>query len=130
MTDKIRIQISRKFFNYLFSGSAYNSEDCTFRQIVTNREMMNKNIDNLSKINNEVYDRYKASVDSGAFRPAYSMEKVYGDKYSTDDMKEIVIPMQGHESDLYTVSLRTNCYFVPKLKFVVSFNVKVIIFVS
>ena len=32
----------------------------------------------------------------------------------TDDMKEIVIPMQGHESDLYTVSLRTNCYFIPK----------------
>ena len=91
----------RKFFNYLFSGSAYNSEDCTFRQIVTNREMMNKNIDNLSKINNEVYDRYKASVDSGAFRPAYSMEKVYGDKYSTDDMKEIFLNSMSTISTYY-----------------------------
>ena len=91
----------RKFINYLFSGSAFSSEECAFRQIVTNREIMNKNIDNLSKINNEVYNRYKSSVDAGSFRPAFSMEMVYGDKFTNDDMKEIFLNSMSTISTYY-----------------------------
>ena len=78
----------RKFFNYLFSGSAYDSDECAFRQIVTNREMMKKNTEVLAGYSNADYDHYRANVDSGVFRPAFSVERVYGDKHATEEMRE------------------------------------------
>ena len=78
----------KKFLNYLFSGSHLAAGDYTFRQIVTNREIMNQNIENLTIVNNDAYDRYLASVQSGVFRPVVGLDKATGDKHSTDDMRE------------------------------------------
>ena len=78
----------RKFLNFLFSGAAVNSGKCEFRQIVTNREIMRKNVESLNGINNKAYDRYMASIKSGAIIPSAGMDKVTGDKAATEDMAE------------------------------------------
>lgn len=78
----------KKFLNYLFSGSAYNSSECDFLQIVTNKEIMNKNIEALTKINNIKYEKFENSVKSGAMRPAAGYDKAFGDKVATDSMRE------------------------------------------
>ena len=79
----------RKFINYLFSGTAFASAECNFMQIVTNKEIMDKNIQCLSDHNNDIYAAYEANVKSGVFRPATGYDKVFGDKYSTDGMIRI-----------------------------------------
>ena len=91
----------KKFINYLFSGSHLHTDDYTFRQIVTNKEIMSKDIENLTVANNEAYDRYLGSVQSGAFRPAPGLDKVTGDKHSTDDMRESFIESLGTISIYY-----------------------------
>lgn len=88
----------RKFINYLFSGSAYSSGDCGFRNIVTNKEIMTNNIDSLTQMNNEKYAQYRASVESGTFIPATGVEMAYADKYATDVMSE------SFQNSLSTVS--------------------------
>lgn len=77
----------KKFLNYLFSGAAFDSTECEFRQIVTNKEIMSKNIETLTVINNDTFARYRNSVESGAFIPAPGIDKLYGDKNATDDMR-------------------------------------------
>ena len=81
----------KKFINYLFAGTAFASGDCDFRHIVTNREIMNKNIETLAERNNEVYKWFEAQVENGVFIPAAGLDKAYGDKYATDDMAEIFL---------------------------------------
>ena len=81
----------RKFINYLFAGTAFNSGECNFRHIVTNKEIMDKNIGTLSKHNNDAYAWYEKEVESGAFIPAAGLDKATGDKYATDDMREIFL---------------------------------------
>ena len=78
----------KKFLNYLFSGVAFDSGKCDFRQIVTNKWIMNINIDSLTKLNNEAYDKYKADIASGSIIPAPGLDKVTGDKSATDEMRE------------------------------------------
>ena len=78
----------KKFLNYLFSGAAFDSTECEFRQIVTNKEIMSKNIETLTVINNDTFARYRNSVESGAFIPAPGIDKLYGDKNATDDMRD------------------------------------------
>ena len=78
----------KKFINYLFAGSAFKSADCSFRNIVTNREIMARNIESLSQLNNEKYAQYRESVENGVFIPAPGVETAYADKYATDDMRE------------------------------------------
>ncbi|MBP5654243.1 MAG: extracellular solute-binding protein [Clostridiales bacterium] len=76
----------RKFINYLFSGAAFSSDDCEFRQIVTNKEIMSKNIATLARVNNDAYKRYRASISSGAIIVPVYVERANGDKEATDDM--------------------------------------------
>ena len=78
----------KKFLNYLFSGSAYASKDCNFRKIVTNREIMVKNIETLSRLNNESYTHYRDLIDKHVFIPAPGIEKQNGNKFATDEMQE------------------------------------------
>ncbi|MBO4578961.1 MAG: extracellular solute-binding protein [Clostridiales bacterium] len=76
----------KKFLNYMFSGSAYDSSECEFRFTVTNKEIMDRNIEFLTKKNNAEYAKFRASVSSGSFIPAPGYEKAFGDKNATDDM--------------------------------------------
>lgn len=81
----------RKFLNFFFSGSAYKSEMPEFRLIVTNKEIMNKNTEAITKRNNAGYKEYMAKVESGATIPAAGLEKATGDKNATDGMREIFL---------------------------------------
>ncbi len=78
----------RKFINYLFSGAAFKSDDCELWQIVTNKEIMDKVIDTLTKENNDDYDYFLKSVQSGAIIPSSTALIAYGDKEATENMKE------------------------------------------
>lgn len=78
----------RKFLNYLFSGKAFSSGECDFLNIVTNKEIMNKNIECLSKHNNDAYDSFLAAEKSGAIMVPVNVKMANGEKYSTDDMRE------------------------------------------
>ena len=78
----------RKFLNYLFSGAAFSSDPCEFRQIVTNKEIMNKNIETFTGLNNKAYDKLVTAKASGAIAMTGGAEKAYGDKMATDDMRE------------------------------------------
>ena len=78
----------KKFLNYMFSGAAYNSDECEFRFIVTNKEIMDRNIESLTKHNNDTYADFMESITSGHFIPAAGYEKAFGDKEATDDMRD------------------------------------------
>ena len=78
----------RKFLNYLFSGAQLKSDEYDFRQIVTNKDVMNKNIEVLTSFNNELYEQYMTNVQSGVLIPAPGVDKVYGDKRASDEMRE------------------------------------------
>ena len=78
----------KKFLNYMFSGAAYNSDDCKFRFIVTNKEIMDRNIEILTRNNNDEYSKYLEGIKSGKFIPAPGLDKAYGQKEATDDMSE------------------------------------------
>ena len=78
----------RKFLNYLFSGDFLKSGEFAFRQIVTNKEIMNKNVETLTGINNEGYERYRDKIQNGIIIPAPGLDKVYGDKAASDEMVE------------------------------------------
>ena len=78
----------RKFINYLFSGKAYDSTECEFRHIVTNKEIMEKNIRVLTKCNNDSYAIFDNSVKTRAIIPAPGLDMVTGDKYATDEMAQ------------------------------------------
>ena len=78
----------RKFINYLFSGTAYDSTDCEFWQTVTNKEIMRKNVGTLCLINNRAEDLLLAAKASGAVMQTEGSEKSSGYKYATDDMCE------------------------------------------
>ena len=78
----------KKFLNYMFSGAAYNSDDCKFRFIVTNKEIMDRNIEFLTRNNNDEYSKYLEGVKSGKFIPSPGLDKAYGQKGATDDMSE------------------------------------------
>ena len=78
----------KKFINYLFAGTAFNTGDCSFRHIVTNKEIMDKNIDTLARLHNEAFNDYQAKVKNGTFMPAAGLDKAYGYKEATADMRE------------------------------------------
>ena len=78
----------RKFINYLFSGAAFSNDKCEFRQIVTNKEIMAKNIDALTIRNNDAYEHLVQAKMSGAIMQTGIAEKIFGDKMATDDMRE------------------------------------------
>ena len=78
----------KKFINFLFAGSAFLSDDCEFWQIVTNKEIMSKNVETLLLRNNEYEDLLIKSKESGAVRDTAGTEKAEGYKYATEDMRE------------------------------------------
>ena len=92
----------RKFLNYLFSGAAFSSDPCEFRQIVTNKEIMNRNIETFTGLNNKAYEKLVAAKASGAVAMTGGAEKAYGDKMATDDMRE---------SFLDSMSTISTCYY-------------------
>ena len=91
----------KKFINFLFSGTAFDNDDCSFINIVTNRDVMDRNIKTLEKLNNDGYKRFRASVESGALIPAPGLESAYGAKYSTDAMRESFLTSMSTISKYY-----------------------------
>lgn len=96
----------KKFLNYLFSGYAYDSSECNFLQIVTNKEIMDKNITALTGINNAKYAKYAADVKSGAIIPAPGYDKAYGDKEATDEMRNSFVNSLSTISTYYYTDRR------------------------
>jgi hypothetical protein len=78
----------KKFINYLFAGTAFSSSECEFREIVTNKEIMDRNIEAISKLNNDAYAKYEDAVKNKTIIPAAGYDNVTGDKYATDDMAQ------------------------------------------
>lgn len=91
----------KKFINFLFSGSAFGPDDCGFLSIVTNKEIMDRNIELLAKYNNDDFKLYRASVESGATIPAPGVEMAYGVKYSTDEMQKSFLNSMSTISKYY-----------------------------
>ena len=91
----------RRFLNFLFSGSAYKSEAPEFRLIVTNKDVMSKNTEAIAKRNNDGYKVYMGKVESGATIPAVGLDKATGDKYATDNMREIFLKSLSDLSTYY-----------------------------
>lgn len=77
----------RKFMNYLFSGIAFASSECEFKQIVTNKDVMNRNLQTLSNINNKAFSDYLESKASKAIIVPLEIDAAYGDKEATEDMR-------------------------------------------
>ena len=78
----------KKFINYLFSGAAFDSAECDFWQIVTNKEIMDRNIEDLTVINNDLYEIFVQNKQSGVYMQTYAAEKASGTKFATDEMRE------------------------------------------
>ena len=74
----------KKFINYLFSGVVFESGDCEFWQIVTNKEIMTKNVETLAEKNNLAYDKYTASLGSGMQNVPLDIDLAFGGKTATD----------------------------------------------
>lgn len=81
----------RKFLNYLFSGAAFESAECEFKNIVTNKDIMNRNIDIVTEKNNRTYDRYLEDKKNGILTTPPEIELAYGDKSATAEMKELFL---------------------------------------
>ena len=78
----------RKFINYLFAGTAFESDECEFWQIVTNKEIMEKNMATLTKNSNKAYEHLLYQKNAGLIMQTGAAEKAYGDKMATDEMCE------------------------------------------
>ena len=91
----------RKFINFLFSGTAFSSDDCEFWNIVTNREIMEKNIATLSKNNNKLYEKFQEEKKLGLIMQTSDAEKAYGDKDATDEMHESFIKSMSTIASYY-----------------------------
>ena len=74
----------KKFINYLFSGVAFESGDCEFWQIVTNKEIMTKNVETLAENNNVAFDKYMAAENSGVQKTPPDIQLAFGGKTATD----------------------------------------------
>ena len=78
----------RKFINYLFAGTAFESDECEFWQIVTNKEIMEKNMATLTKNSNKAYEHLSYQKNAGLIMQTGAAEKANGDKMATDEMCE------------------------------------------
>ena len=77
---------AKKFINFLFSGAGYTDSSREFQNIVTNKEVMSRNISIITGKNNESYD-------ADALMSEYMMglgddSHVYGYKRATMDMED------------------------------------------
>lgn len=91
----------KKFINYLFAGTAFDSSECEFRCIVTNKDIMDKNIESISFHNNELYDDFMGSVENGVYKLAVGAMMAYGDKSATDSMHDCFINSMSSISTYY-----------------------------
>ncbi|MBR6988144.1 MAG: extracellular solute-binding protein [Clostridiales bacterium] len=91
----------KKFINYLFSGVAFESVECDFWEIVTNKEIMVRNIDDLTIHNNDAYEALVLAKRSGAIMQTGGAEKAFGDKTATDEMRESFLNSMSTISTYY-----------------------------
>ncbi len=74
----------KKFINFLFGGAGYGDSGAEFQDIVTNKDVMAKNISVITEINNIEQDRAKDLFKNMAGSETY--QKIYGYKYASEDM--------------------------------------------
>ena len=91
----------RKFINYLYSGAAFSNDECEFWEIVTNKEIMAKNIDALTIRNNDAFEALEEAKRSGAVMQTGGAEKAFGDKMATDEMRESFLNSMATISTYY-----------------------------
>lgn len=83
-TSSDRKEGCKKFINFLFGGAGFGESGAEFQGIVTNKDVMAKNIAVITEINNIEQDRAK---DMAKHMPGSdSYQKIYGYKYATEDM--------------------------------------------
>ena len=76
----------KKFINFLFSGAGYGGTSREFLNLVTNKEIMARNLAMITEKNNAAYE---ADVEMMQYMNFLSDEsKVYGYKTATKDMEE------------------------------------------
>ena len=91
----------KKFLNYLFSGAAFNSVKPEFRLIVTNREIMERDIEAVSEYNNTGFAKYSSEVENGVTIPTVGVEKATGDKMATDGMRDLFLKSLSNLTTYY-----------------------------
>lgn len=91
----------RKFINYLFSGVAFSNDACEFWDIVTNKEVMARNVDALTIRNNVAFEELEMKKQVGAIMQTGGAEKAYGDKLATDEMRESFLNSMATISTYY-----------------------------
>ena len=91
----------KKFLNYLFSGAAYTSAKPEFRLIVTNREIMEKDVEAVTKYNNMGFEKFSAEVESGVTIPVVGLDKATGDKMATDGMRDLFLKSLSNLTTYY-----------------------------
>ena len=76
----------KKFLNFLFSGAGYSGSSKEFQNIVTNKDVMSRNISLITEKNNSIRDLdNEMSSDILGFS---DFTIVYGYKYATESMEE------------------------------------------
>lgn len=76
----------KKFINFLFAGAGYGDSSKEFQNLVTNKEIMERNISLISKQNNICY---QADVELSEYMNFLGDDsKMYGYKNATKDMEE------------------------------------------
>ncbi len=79
----------RKFINFLFAGAGFGESSREFLNLVTNKEIMARNVSIITEKNNE---GTKSFEELGEYMGGVSeYVSVYGYKYSTKDMEEAML---------------------------------------
>ena len=90
---------AKKFINFLFAGAGYSDLSGEFRNLVTNRDIMARNIELISEQNNQGRDVDMEMNDLMTGLGDYAA--AYGYKYATDDMSEKMMDSLSSISTYY-----------------------------
>lgn len=88
----------RKFINFVFGGTGFTGQGSSFSNIVTNKEVMTKNMSLITEKNNE---EYKNSKELAEMSGMGSYMKLYGYKNATKNMEDQFIKSLSSISRYY-----------------------------
>ena len=90
---------AKKFLNFLFDGAGYTDSSMEFHNIVTNREVMARNMSMITEKNNSAQDTFEtlARYMTGLSNDA----RIYGYKKASEDMEKQFLASLSHLSRYY-----------------------------
>ena len=89
----------KKFINFLFAGAGYGNSSKEFQNLVTNKEIMARNISLITEKNNIGYE---TDVELSAYMNFLADDsKIYGFKTATKDMEDQMMASLGSISTYY-----------------------------